>query len=148
MSRLLDLREALAASIIAAMPAYFNADNVIIKRQTDVWNDLATAIAGSKHGISLHIGVAEGAAIEDGGLEMELTIPLTLVCPFQPAPGSEPEEDVWQALVSHVHDLRLPAGDSYNNRFRFRSFTDIDLDNDRGSPWLGRQTVFVKKHSI
>lgn len=147
MSKLYDLRQELADSIIAA-DIGFTDDNVILRRQTDVWNDLATAIAASRDGMALHIGVAEGQASEEDGLEMELSLTLTIVCRFQTAADATPEEDVWEALVSHVHDLRLSPTDSYAERFRFRSFADVELDSDRGPEWLGRQTVFAKKLSI
>jgi len=146
MSKLYDLRADLAASIIAANIG-FSADNIILKRQTDLWNDVATALAGLGNGLVLHIGIAEGASTEPDSLEMELTIPLTILCLPQVAEDATPEEDVWQALVEHVHGLRM-AGDPYAWRFRFKSFSDLEIQADHGTGYLGRQTTFNKRLSL
>jgi hypothetical protein len=148
MSRLFQLRQDLAAAIIAAMPTVFSADNVILKRQGDLWNDIATAVAASASGMALHIGIAEGASTEDDGLEMEITVPLTLLCPPEVVAGATPEEDVWETLVAAVHDMRLNPADPYAYRFRFKSFSDIEVPADRGTAYLGRQTVFTRRLSL
>ena len=145
--KLYDIRAALAASIIAADIGW-TADIIILKRQTDLWNDVATAIATSDNDAVLHIGVAEGAVTEDTGLEMDLTLSLTILCRPQPAKGAIPEETLWESLVKHVHDLRLAATDSYAYRFRFKSFSDIEIESDHGTAYLGRQTVFVRRLSL
>lgn len=146
MSKLYDMREALAASIIAADIGW-TADTVLIKRQTDLWNDVATAMAASSSGAVLHIGVAEGSSAEDDGLEMEVTVPLTILCLPQCEAGAIPEEDLWEDLVRHVHDLRLGTL-PHSYRFRFRSFSDLEIEADRGTGYLGRQTVFVRRLSL
>lgn len=146
--RMRGMRRELARSIAEALPQWFCADNIILDRQTDVWNDLAAAIAASSHGIALHVGVAEGTATEEDGLEMEITVPLTLVATHQTPPGAAPEEEIWEALTAHVHDLRLCPAETYAQRFRFRSFSDVEMAADRGTPWLGRQTVFLKRLSL
>jgi hypothetical protein len=147
MSKLYDLRAELAASIIAANIG-FTAENIILKRQTDLWNDVATVLAVDALGLVLHIGIAEGAASEPDSLELDLTIPLTILCLPQIAEGTTPEEDVWQALVQHVHDLRLSATEPYAWRFRFKSFSDIEIQADHGTGYLGRQSVFTKHLSL
>jgi len=147
MSKLYDLRADLAASIIAANIG-FTAKNIILKRQTDLWNDVATTLAIDDLGIVLHIGIAEGAASEPDSLEVDLTIPLTILCLPQVVEGSDPEEDVWQALVQHVHDLRLSDSEPYSGRFKFKSFSDIEIQADAGTGYLGRQTVFSKHLSL
>jgi hypothetical protein len=146
MSQLYDMREALAASIIAADIGWTAAD-IILKRQTDLWNDVATALAGSETGAVLHIGVAEGDSTEEDGLEMNVTVPLTILCPPNLTEGATPEEDLWEALVTHVHDLRL-GSDSFAYRFRFKSFTDVEIEADGGTGYLGRQTIFQRKLSL
>lgn len=148
MSKLYDMREALADSIIAANIGW-TADTVLIKRQTDLWNDVATAISASgSSGAVLHIGVAEGDAQGEDDLEMEVTVPLTILILPQCAPdGATPEEDLWEALVKHVHDLRLGSL-PHAYRFRFRSFSDVEIEADGGTGYLGRQTVFVRKLSL
>jgi hypothetical protein len=146
MSQLYDIRAALAASIIQADIGWKESD-IILKRQTDLWNDVATALAGSDTGAVLHIGVAEGDSTDDDGLEMNVTVPLTILCPPQLNEGATPEEDLWEALVLHVHDLRL-GNDHFAYRFRFKSFTDVEIEADGGTGYLGRQTVFQRKLSL
>lgn len=145
--KLYDMRDALGDSIIAAAIGW-TADTILIKRQTDLWNDVATAIQCSKNGAVLHIGVAEGAATEEAGLEMDVTLALTILCLPQLTDGAIPEETLWEDLVKHVHDLRLVSTDPYAYRFRFKSFSDIEIDSDRGTAYLGRQTVFIRKLSL
>jgi hypothetical protein len=146
MSKLYDLREALAASIIAA-DIGFTSENVILKRQTDLWNDVASSIDASKDGVVLHIGIAEGAGTEDEELEIDTTIPLTILALPQVDENARPEEDLWEDLVRHVHDLRLGT-DHHALRFIFKSFTDLEIEADRGTGYLGRQTVFSKRLSL
>lgn len=143
MSRLYDLRRALADAIIAADIGW-TADNVIIRRQADLWNDLATAIATSADGVALHIGIAEGAATPKHRRGLELTIPLTIVALPQTDADARPEEDLWEDLVDFVTGLILPGDQHSYSEFRIRSFTDVEINADNGSAMLGRQTVFEK----
>lgn len=145
MSSLFNLRQALADAIVAADLGWAAGD-IILKRQTDVWNDVATAIATSATGTVLHLGIAEGAATEEAGLEMDLTMPVSIVCLPQVEAGTTPEEDLWEALVKFIHDLRL--GENYAYRFRFKSFSESELSADGGTAWLVRQTVFTRKLSL
>jgi hypothetical protein len=145
-STLYDMREALAASIVAAEIGWA-AEDIILRRQTDLWNDVATAISSSRHGAVLHIGIAEGASTEDGELEMEVTVPLTILCLPQVMADATPEEDLWEALVTHIHDLRL-GQDPWQYRFKFRSFSDLEIEADGGTGYLGRQTLFARKLSL
>ena len=145
--KLYDMRDALGDSIIAAAIGW-TADSVIIKRQTDLWNDVATAIQCSKNGAVLHIGTADGKVTEDTGLEMDLTLSLTILCLPQVLDGAIPEETLWEDLVKHVHDLRLAATDPYAYRFRFQSFSDIEIEADHGTAYLGRQSVFIRRLSL
>lgn len=147
MSKLYDMRRALAASIITANIGWRD-ETILYKRQSDLWNDVAVALNGSPHGAILHIGVAEGQSTEENSLEMEVTLPLTILCLPQVLPGATPEEDLWEALVSHVHDLRLAANDPFAYRFRFKSFSDLEIEAGGGSQYLGRQTNFFRKLSL
>ena len=146
MSKFLDMRTALKASLIAADIGW-EEENVIINRQGSLFNDLATALNASKHGVALHIGVASGSSTEDEDLEMDLTIPLTIVCLPEVVDGATPEEDLWEGLVRHVHDLRL-GYDLHSDRFRFKGFLDLDIRADDGTSYLGRQTTFAKHLSL
>lgn len=146
MSKLFDYREALKASIVAADIGWV-ANHIIIKRQTDLWNEVATAIASNSNGTVLHIGVASGRSTEEDELEMDVTIPLTILATPQLVEGATPEEDLWEALISHVHDLRL-NDEAHLYRFKFSGFEDLEIEADNGTSYLGRQTNFTKRLSI
>lgn len=146
MSKLFDLRQALADSIVAADIGW-TANSIIILRQTDLWNAVALAINESEHGCVLHIGVAEGDSTEDDSLEMEVSVPLTILCLPQVVANATPEEDLWEELVRHVHDLRVGT-EHYAYRFRFKSFADIEVEADGGTGYLARQTVFKRQLSL
>ena len=143
MSKLYDLRQALADAIIAAEIGW-TAETILLKRQGDLFNDLATGLATAANGAMLHIGIAEGAANPKHRLSAELTIPLTIVCLPQVEEGATPEEDLWEALVRLVSGLRLPGEEHSYSEFRFKSFSDIEITLDGGTSYLGRQTIFEK----
>lgn len=148
MSKLLDLRKALASDIIA-QDIGWTADNIIIKRQTALWNDIATAVAASKDGLALHIGVAEGQAQGDSGVgDMTLTLTLTVICVPEVDDAATPEEDVSEALMLFVDDHRI--GHAHIQwAFRFRSFADVEIPSpDGGTGFLGRQMVFERKFAL
>jgi hypothetical protein len=146
MSKLYDLRQALGNAIIAANLGW-SQNTIILKRQTDLWNDVATSIEVSQNGAVLHIGTAEGTATEDDGLEMEVTVPITILCLPELVEGATPEEDLWEALVLFVHDLRLDNL-HHSYRFRFKSFSDLEIEADGGTGYLGRQSIFTRKLSL
>ncbi len=143
MSQLYDLRAALAAAIVTADIGW-TADTILLKRQTDLGNDIATALSTAAHGAVLHIGIAEGSATAKHRLGVELTLPLTIVCLPQVEEGATPEEDLWEALVRFVSGLILPGDAHCYSEFRFKSFSDADLTLDGGTAYLARQTVFEK----
>lgn len=146
MSKLYDFRQELATAI-AAEDLGFTSDNIILKRQTDLWNDIATAINTSDNGVVLHIGVASGKSTEENSLEMEVTVPITIIALPELIEGATPEEDIWEALVTFLHDFRFTLS-AYAYRLRFESFEDIEIDADGGTQYLGRQTIFAKHLSI
>ncbi len=147
MSKLYDMRAALKAAIIAADIGWVDA-TIIIKRQGSYWNDVATAISSAKHGAVLHIGVAAGEATEEESLEMDLTIPVTIICKPQVLKSARPEEDLWEDLVVFLHGRRLADADHYAYRLRFKSVTDLDIDAGGGTAYLGRQTIFKRLLSL
>ena len=147
MSKIYDKRQALAADIIAANIGW-TADNIVYKRQTDLWNVVATAVAAQNStGSVLVIGAASGDAGEGDELDMQCTMVLTILCLPQVADDATPEEDLWEALVLHVHDLRL-GNDHFTYRFKFKSWTDADVEADGGTAYLARQTTFDFKLSL
>ena len=147
MSKLYDMRLALRDLIVAANIGWQN-KTVLIKRQGSTFNDVATAINASTNGAVLHIGVASGEPTEPDSLEMELTIPITLICKPSVSKDAIPEEDLWEKLVRFVHDLRISPDDHFSYRLRFGGFTDLDIEADGGTSYLGRQTIFKKHLSL
>jgi hypothetical protein len=148
MSKLYDIREALAASIAEA--GIFRLEEIIIIRQADLFNEIATALSEAKNGVCLHIGVAEGKPLGSEDLDWDITVPLTIVCPpEQPPQDATPEEDLWEALVQHVHGLRLKATDHVSYQFRAGAFGDVDINDEQsGVSYLGRQTFFTYRLSL
>jgi len=142
-SKGLNKRQALKDAIVAANIGWI-ADSIVVKRQTDLWNDISTAMAcrKSSHRCALHIGAPEGKRIDEDELEMELTMTLTIVASPTAAPGETPEEDLWENLVKFVDNLTLGTNTPERYRLRYQSHQDVDLDND-GISYLGRQTVFT-----
>ncbi len=147
MSKLYDMRAALKAAILTALPDWTD-ETVIIKRQGAFWNAVASSIAAAKNGAVLHIGVASGKPTEEDSLEMELSIPLTIICKPQVSKTATPEEDLWEDLVFAVHDLRLTEAGLYHYRLIFDGFQDIDIEANGGTAYLGRQTLFKTRLSL
>jgi hypothetical protein len=147
MSKLYDIREALAESIAAA--GIFRREEIIIVRQADLFNEIATALSTASNGVCLHIGVAEGKPLGDEEIDYDTAVPLTIICPPElPPQDATPEEDLWEALVKHVNGLRLKPTDHVSYRFRYGPFQDIEVKDDNGSEYLGRQTVFTYRLSL
>jgi hypothetical protein len=144
MSVLYDMRRALADAIIAANIGWTD-DTVLIKRQTDLWNDVATAMSSAENGAVLHIGVAEGESQEGDDLVLNLTVPLTILIAPVAAEGGKPEEDLWEDLLAFVNKRKIPATDHTFWEFTFKSFSDGDLEADEGTRYLARQSIFTKK---
>ena len=145
MSALYSLRRSVRTLLLEG--ALWTADEVIIKRRTDIWNDVAVATAASKAGQCLVIGVAKGnpSSAQKRGSKlviMDVTIPITMielptVDPALPADGAATDEDSrWEAMV-----LRL-QGDSLDRsalhyELEFDGFEDV-VDED----YVIRQTTF------
>jgi hypothetical protein len=120
---------------------------VIIKRRTNIWNDVAVACAASEHGQCLVVGVAKGRRVGTSGtrgkktIRLEVTIPLTLielpdVSPEQAAEGAADEDDRWEATV------RLLDGDALGReplhfQLDFDDFEDVEDDE-----YVIRQSTF------
>lgn len=143
MSKGLNKRQALKDAIVAANIGWV-ADSIIVKRQTDLWNDISAAIACRKtsHRCALHIGAPEGKRADEEELEIDLTMTLTIVASPVVVRDATPEEDLWEDLVKFVDNLTLGTNTPERYRLRYQSHQDVDLDND-GISYLGRQTVFT-----
>jgi hypothetical protein len=145
MSKLFSKRESLAAAIVAADIGW-TAEQIVLKRQTDLWNDVSTAIASAKHGCVLHLGFPAGESADDDELEIRLNMTLTIITLPQVVEGEVPEEDLWEDLVRFVHNLELD-GAPFSYRLKFKSFADTEYEAD-GISYLGRQTVFEMNLSL
>lgn len=143
MSKLYDMRQDLAAAIIAANIGW-DESTVIIQRQTDLWNNVATAMATASNGAVLHIGVAEGRAQDDYELLLDLSLTLTIICLPEVQPDATPEEELWENLVLFIHGHLPTVGDHCVDGYRLKSFTDSDIEADGGTRYLARQSVFAK----
>jgi hypothetical protein len=147
MSKLYDLRENTKTDIVAADIGWED-DAIVIKRQSDLWNDISTAIASAKHGAVLHIGVASGTSTDEYSLEMELSMPFTILCQPQVLPDQFPEEDLWEDLVKFIQGRAMENSGSCLTGYRFKSFTDSELELPEGQKYLARQTIFTKQINL
>lgn len=92
MSAIFDLRN--AAKTLLLVDDLWTADEIIIKRRTDIWNDVATSIECSKSGQCLVIGLFAGSASNkqrkgSSMLMMDVTLAFSLVERHQLADPNE-----------------------------------------------------------
>jgi hypothetical protein len=155
MSSIYDLRLAIRDALVGE--GIWTAEEIILKRQTEIWNDIAMAISSSKHGAVLVIGVAEGVdgrsdllQSREKHLTQELTIPITTICEIQLTEGATPEEDLWERttlfLSGWVPPLDYTRGGHSDYRLRYQRFSDDVEMGDGQASWLARQTIFQTKH--
>ena len=124
----------------------WTADEILIKRRTDIWNDITVATQASKTGQCLVIGVAKGAPVgsqKPGSklLRMEVTIPITLVelptvDPAQPLTGETDEDYRWEATALLLQGESLGRS-ALHYELDFDGFEDVE-DED----YVIRQTTF------
>ena len=128
------------------MDGLWEADEVIIKRRTKIWNDIAVATAASSRGQCLVIGTARGRKAnnsQDGSdqVRMELTIPVSLfelpnVSDQQPEAGEDDEDVRWEATVMRLNGD--PLGRSpLHYHLEFEDFEDVEDEE-----YVIRQTIF------
>lgn len=124
----------------------WTADEVVIKRRTDIWNDVAVATGASKHGQCLVIGVAKGNKTGPSRqgtrqIVMDVTIPITLVelptvDPEQPETGEADEDDRWEAMCLLLQGEALGRS-ALHYELDFDGFEDVEDE-----AYVIRQTVF------
>lgn len=148
MSALYSIRRAVREALISG--DLWTRDEVLIKRRTNIWNDVAVATSASANGQCLVIGVAKGkpAPTQKKGskmLVMEVTIPITLMelpttDPEEPEDDAETDEDSrWEQTVMLLQ--ANPLGRSaLHYELDFDSFEDV-LDDE----YVIRQTVFTTR---
>ena len=148
MSVLYDLRKAVQTLLL--QDGLWNAGEVIIKRRSNLWNRVATALATSESGQCLVVGVAKGSPsgvqrTRSQQLMMEVSIPVTLV----ELPNVDPDEILnpdgsdedtrWEQTVMRL--LGDPLGRSAEHyEMTFDGFEDI-ADEE----YVIRQTTFKTK---
>lgn len=145
MSALYALRQSVRTLLLGG--GLWTEDEILIKRRTDIWNDVAVACAASKAGQCLVVGVAKGTpspAQKTGSklVIMDVTIPITLVelptvDPTLPASDAATDEDSrWEAMVLRLHGDSLGRS-ALHYELEFDGFEDV-TDED----YVIRQTTF------
>lgn len=140
MSGLYQLRLAIRALLLE--DGLWAAGEVLIKRRTDIWNDVAVAASASENGQCIVVGVAKGTPAKGQNsrsqqLLMDITIPLTLI----ELPRTDPEEDAtedvrWEATVMRL--MGSPLGRSeHHYELTFEGFEEAQDDD-----YVIRQTTF------
>ena len=141
MSKLHDLRTALKAHLVAQ--AGWAPGDIILQRQGDLWNEIATAMSTAVNGACLVIQSAKGRNPDpDGKLVMELTMRVTLICAEQLQEGQTPEEELWETMVLAVHGKSFHPSGNCIYEFQCMEFDDDVQLADGAGNWLARETVF------
>lgn len=124
----------------------WNDGEVIIKRRSDLWNTVATAIATSEAGQCLVIGVAKGSPSgqqKSGSkqLLLEVTIPVTLIERPTLAPEEEENEEDgrWEATTMRLLGDPLERSPEHYEMI-FDGFEEISDEE-----YIIRQTTFKTK---
>ena len=145
MSKLYDIRKAVKSLLLQG--GLWEEGEVIIKRRTQIWNDVAVAAAASKCGQCLVVGVAKGSASNKQNarskrLLMDISIPITLielpsVSDEEPSDYATTDEDTrWEETVLRL--LGDPLGRSPDHyELTFDGFEEVDDDE-----YVIRQTTF------
>lgn len=123
---------------------------VIIKRRSELWNTVATAVAASEAGQCIVVGVAKGTPdrsqrVGSRQLLMEISVPITLIesANLSPddteSPDGTDEDTRWEGTVMRL--LGSPLGRSAEHyEMSFDGFEDIADDE-----YVIRQTTFKTK---
>lgn len=145
MSKLYDIRKAVKSLLL--QDGLWDEDEVLIKRRTQIWNDISVACQASKHGQCLVVGVAKGTPSNKQNarskrLLMDIIIPVTLielptVSDEEPSDYAATDEDTrWEETVMRL--LGDPLGRSAEHyELTFDGFEDVDDDD-----YVIRQTTF------
>lgn len=145
MSQLYDIRKAVKSLLL--QDGLWGKDEVLIKRRTQIWNDVSVACQASEHGQCLVVGVAKGTTSNKQNarskrLLMDIIIPITLielptVSDEEPSDYATTDEDTrWEETVMRL--LGDPLGRSAEHyELTFDGFEDVDDDE-----YVIRQTTF------
>ncbi len=141
------LRKAVKALIVDS--GLMSGGQVIIRRRTNIWNDIATAIESQRDGQCLVIGTAKGDPLRNPGdksnvARMDLTIPVSLVETPRTDPEEDEEEDLlWQRILAVLQGETLGRSDTGNWALRFDGFDDAEAKG-----YVIRQTIFKTEHIV
>jgi len=140
------LREKIATRMVEE--GVCTAGAIILKRQTDIWNDIATAVNARTNPdrIAWVIGINEGSFLDDTDLVADLTIPITSFCPISLQKGAAPEELKWHSMLHALHGWN--DGLHCHYELKVRSFNDGIAQADGKPAWHARETIFNIRHNI
>jgi hypothetical protein len=125
----------------------WESDEILIKRRSNIWNDVAVACGASARGQCLVVGVAKGRRIGTSGrrgaktIRLEVTIPITLlelpdVESTQPEEGEPDEDDRWEETVMRLDGDALGRS-PLHFQLDLEDFEDVEDDE-----YVIRQTIF------
>lgn len=145
MSALYSLRKAVRTALIDS--GLWTKPEILIKRRTDIWNDVAVATETSEGGQCLVVGIAKGvpSRVQQEGSKMvimEVTIPITMielpnVDPTEPDDDAVTDEETrWEATVLALQGNPLGRS-ALHYQLDFDGFEDVEDDD-----YVIRQTVF------
>ena len=140
MSTLYQLRSAIRDLLLEG--GLWQADEVLIKRRSDLWNNVAVATGNSEFGQCIVVGVAKGTPARNQSarsqqLLMEITIPITLIeLPNVDPDENSAEDDRWEATVMRL--MGSPLGRSETHyELAFDGFEEVSDEQ-----YVIRQTTF------
>lgn len=110
MSVLYDYREALKAHIVAGGLG-LSADDIIIKRQADIFSEIDQTMSMASNGVVLVISAGKGRNPKPDSSELSFNVTFRLTLYVQPVlqPNNKPEEDIFEPMALHVHGFTTPA---------------------------------------
>jgi hypothetical protein len=139
-SGLLDLRTRVKAALVDS--GLWTADEVIIRRRGNIWNDIAIAVESSKGGRCLVIGTAKGdpdpkRPPRSKIIATTVTVPVSIIelPEADPEVDDEPEDELWEKTVILLQGNNL--GGPQSDDFIYDGFDEIEAPQ-----YLIRQTLF------
>jgi len=143
MSALKSLRDAIAAEIVAA--GILPSEQVLTKRRTNIWNDIAVAIGASDSGSVIVVGTAKGkrdtapnSRPRKGFISMRVTVPITFFeTPVTDPTGTE-EDETFERMLTTLEGSKLGAEIRETRDMQFEEFTE-----EEDEEYLIRQAIFT-----
>ena len=140
MSGLADLRARVKTALVDS--GLWTADEVVIRRRTKIWNDIAIAIEASKNGRCIVVGTAKGdpdtkRQPHSKIIATTITVPVSIIelPEADPDVDDEPEDELWEKTVLLLQGNTL-GGPKFDD-FAFDGFDEVEAPQ-----YLIRQTLF------